>query len=166
LSVVDLRYRSRVVIRHDVAFSRWDTCAFQEGLADYGGVVGSDSEWWRTYFETAPRTTGVKGKIEGHVAATFLDLIDWENEEDDQTDLSSRYVFDVFKTCEVRVSSWKQRNDVSDFVWCLENRVSAWLHGRIFPEIDAPRYVREQAREPSDWDPDEIRSTWRQNLER
>ncbi|MDE2975661.1 MAG: hypothetical protein OXU64_13230 [Gemmatimonadota bacterium] len=142
------------------------TCAFQEGVADYGGVVGSESEAWETYFENFRTSRGVKGKIEGHVAATFLDLIDLNNENNDQTDLTSRYIFPVFKTCEVNVSSWKKRNDVSDFVWCLEGRVDATLHRRIFPGINPPRYVREKATEPSDWDADEIRSTWLQNLER
>ena len=142
------------------------TCAFSEGLADYGGVVGSDSEWWRDYFEDFSTSRGVKGKIEGHVAATFLDLIDWDNERNDSTDLSARYIFGVFTTCEVKVSKWKKRNDVSDFVWCLENRINSSLHRSIFPGISTPRYVREKATEPSDWDASEIRSTWRQNLER
>ncbi len=153
--------------RHYISVPSSYTCAFQEGVADYGGVVGSDSEWWRDYFEDFETRRGIKGMIEGHVAATFLDLIDWENEDNDKTDLSARYIFKVFTTCEVKpFSGWRKRNDVSDFVWCLENRVNSTLHRRIFPGITPPRYVREKAREPSDWDANEIRSTWLQNLER
>ena len=141
------------------------TCAFSEGLADYGGAVGSNGErWdWETYDDGEP---GTKGKIEGYVAALFHDLIDWENEDGDETSLYSRYVIKVFKTCRVKPSrSWMKRNDVSDFVWCLENRVNSTVHRENFPGINPPGQVSEQATEPSDWDADDIRSTWLLNLE-
>jgi len=56
------------------------------------------------------------------------------------------------------------RNDVSDFVWCLENRIDGTEHGNRFPGISVPDQVREAASEPSDWDADEIRATWIQNV--
>lgn len=142
------------------------TCAFSEGLADYGGVIGSGGDFRRYFEEFDNAEPGVKGKIEGHVAALFMDLIDDEDEEGDKTSLYSRYVIDVFKTCRVNVSSWKDRNDVSDFVWCLERSPNNALHRRHFPGIDPPRRVSEQAKEPPDWDRAKIRSTWLHNLKR
>ena len=53
---------------------------------------------------------------------------------------------------------------MSDFVWCLENRVNATVHRQHFPGINPPRYVSEEATEPSDWNADDIRSTWLLNL--
>ena len=54
------------------------TCAFSEGLADYGGVIGSGGDFRRYFEEFDNAEPGVKGKIEGHVAALFMDLIDDE----------------------------------------------------------------------------------------
>ena len=76
---------------------------------------------------------------------------------------------DVFATCEVKHPHWffgdcKDRNDVSDFVWCLENRVDVLDHKHVFPGIETPDSAREEATEPADWSPDSIRSTWRWNL--
>ena len=56
------------------------------------------------------------------------------------------------------------RNDVSDFVWCLENRIDRPTHWSVFPDIIPPGLVSEGATEPSDWDPEDIRSTWLLNL--
>ena len=76
----------------------------------------------------------------------------------------------VFATCEIQIRrrfrpDWEDRNDVSDFVWCLENRADASVHGRIFPGIGTPDSAREEATEPSDWSPDSIRLTWLWNLD-
>ena len=68
----------------------------------------------------------------------------------------------VLRTC--RVSGFSQRNDVSDFVWCLENRVDDDVHDDNFPGIGAPSDATEAAYEPDDWDADDIRSTWLLNV--
>lgn len=144
------------------------TCAFAEGLADYGGTVGSyydgrdsltNDEYWEDWDYGIGRP---KGKIEGYIAALFHDLVDGGDEVGDSTEYSARYVAKVFKTCFVLTGLW--RNDVSDFVWCLENRVNSSVHRRVFPGISPPSFVFEGATEPSDWDPDDIRSTWLLNL--
>ena len=71
----------------------------------------------------------------------------------------------VFKSCRVTVNgALKKRNDVSDFVWCLENRVNEDVHNANFPGIAAPQRVRESASEPSDWSAADIRATWRKNV--
>ena len=71
----------------------------------------------------------------------------------------------VFKTCETKgLVFWSDRNDVSDFVWCLENRVNKNVHNSRFPGIGAPRNVRESATEPDGWGEDDIRSTWIKNV--
>ena len=48
---------------------------------------------------------------------------------------------------------------MSDFVWCLENRVNDIVHNSNFPGISAPDNPTEGASEPSDWDADDIRRT-------
>lgn len=63
--------------------------------------------------------------------------------------------------------SWdgKQSRDVTDFVWCLENRVNEDVHESAFPDgPSAPGRVSESASEPDDWDADDIRSTWQKNV--
>ena len=90
-------------------------------------------------------------------------------EPEDKTTYPSRYVMKVFATCEVEYPSWlpgdwEKRNDVADFVWCLENRVDTVLHNSTFPGIGVPHDSRENATEPSDWHPDSIRSTWKHNM--
>ena len=105
-----------------------------------------------------------KPEIEGHVAAVFHDLIDREDEEGDSTAYSSRYVIKVFKTCETKLRGWRKRNDVGDFVWCLENRVNRAVHRLRFPRTAVPWDAREKAREPAGWNNNHIRSTWLHNL--
>ena len=77
----------------------------------------------------------------------------------DSTDYSARYVAKVFETCRVSFGPRRvyKRSRVSDFVWCLENRVNSSVHNALFPGTPAPRSVSERATEPSDWDPDDIR---------
>lgn len=99
---------------------------------------------------------------EGNVAALFHDLIDEANEGDDETSYSANYVAHVLRTC--RVSFLYRINDVSDFVWCLEDRVDEDVHDDNFPGITAPTDATAVATKPDDWDADDIRSTWRQNV--
>ncbi len=133
-------------------------CAFKEGFASYAGSIGRQQpgQW-----EKLRNTNGIPGKIEGHVAALFTDLIDSADEGDDRTNYPAHYVSEVLRTCRVDGS---KRNDVSDFVWCLENRVSEIVHNSNFPGIGAPDNATEGASEPSDWDADDIRRTWIQNV--
>ena len=167
-------------------------CAFAEGLADYGGFVGaSDDPRWEDRFrdletldcsnigsEYQCEKPGTKPKIEAFVAALFNDMIDAPTqgiagfrhlEPEDKTHYGSRYVMHVFATCEVKYRKrfrpdWEDRNDVADFVWCLENRVDTSVHEPVFPGIKTPHDVREKAIEPWDWNADSIRSTWLLNL--
>ena len=153
---------------HYVARESSYQCAFKEGLADYGGTVGDpedpnppyDWEDWST------NNSGTKGKIEGYIAALFHDLIDGGTESGDLTSYPADYIADVFESCWITNSAGRrfQRNDVSDFVWCLENRVDDDVHDDHFPGIDAPNSVSESATKPDDWDPDDIRSTWLKNV--
>ncbi|MCE2398927.1 MAG: hypothetical protein J4F34_07845, partial [Gemmatimonadetes bacterium] len=156
------------------------TCAFSEGLAHYGGWAGvSDdtSEW--SWEEVTHTNHPPDPKSTFSVARLFHDLIDGAKsilerpdsvaEPEDRTQLDARYIMDVFATCEVNIprrgdDNWEDRNDVSDFVWCLENRIDTPYHTSVFPGIETPHDVRETAREPSDWDADSIRSTWLWNL--
>ena len=167
-------------------------CAWSEGLANYGGNVGApddpiahvwaletirDSVFVKDsgYLPTRP-----KPKVEAHVAALLHDLIDGAtgsdsttldvDEPEDKTQYSARYVMKVFATCEIMIPRrglphWIVRSDISDFVWCLENRVDSSVHERIFPGIGTPDSAREEATEPSDWNADSIRSTWLWNLD-
>lgn len=155
--------------RHSVFRVSSYTCAFSEGIADYGGDVGAPNDTYlRNGWENFTTSdTGTKGKIEGYVAALFHDLIDGGTETDDETEYSGDYVMTVFKTCYVKVGARRvrsKRNDVSDFVWCLENRVNEDVHDDHFPGISAPKSAHESATEPDDWDADDIRSTWILNV--
>lgn len=140
------------------------TCAFQEGLADYAGSVGAprESTLFGGDYETFS-VTARRAETEGSVAALLRDLIDATNESSDRTTYPARYVFTVFKTC---VSGGAERNDVTDFVWCLENRVDATVHRAHFPTRHLPSSVSERATEPSSWNADNIRSTWIKNVGR
>ncbi|MYA43516.1 MAG: hypothetical protein F4Z31_17450 [Gemmatimonadetes bacterium] len=144
-------------------------CAFMEGLADYGGTVGdpdnsSPRYSWENWTTSNP---GTHGKIEGHVAALFHDLIDGGKETNDETEYDAKYVMTVFRTCRIRWglrNTSAKRNDVSDFVWCLENRVDEDTHDDHFPGIGAPNSASEDATEPDEWDEDDIRKTWIKNV--
>ena len=136
------------------------TCALLEGFADYVGNVGvgQPSAWENLHYSTRP------AEDEGNVGALFTDLIDANNETGDQTTYSGYYVATVFKTCQVNITIWLARNDPSDFVWCLENRVNSTVHTQKFPGISIPYYVLENATEPQGWNADNIRSTWLFNI--
>ena len=53
---------------------------------------------------------------------------------------------------------------MSDFIWCLEERVVSSVHEEHFDDIPTPTDQREDATEPSNHDADDIRATWLQNL--
>lgn len=138
-------------------------CAFSEGFADYSAdaALGTTSVW-----ETGGYTTSLPGRdraeIEGNFAALLNDLIDGTSESEDDTDYSSYYVGSVFESC--RADNVLRKN-VTEFVWCLENRVNSTVHKKEFPHgPSAPNSVRESAHEPSDWDADDIRTVWVRNI--
>ncbi len=143
-------------------------CAFSEGFADYGGYyIDPDdgrTDDIQTRYEDPPN--GDPAEVEGNVAALILDLIDSDSESGDDTNYSPYYIVDVFKSCEVRVKKFgvtltHDRDDVSDYVWCLENRVVKSVHDQKFPGgPKAPESAQESASEPSDWDANDIRTTW------
>ncbi|MCY3704689.1 MAG: hypothetical protein OXH08_04185 [Gammaproteobacteria bacterium] len=151
---------------HPVAEVTSYTCAFQEGIASYGGNIGSPTERPHGDWQSVPNPPNrVAAKIERNVAALFHDLLDADSEPGDRTYYPGRYVMTVFKTCRVtrnRISV--KRDNVSDFVWCLENGVNSEVHGASFPGLPVPRSVRESATEPSGWSASAIRSTWRRNV--
>ncbi|MCE2399192.1 MAG: hypothetical protein J4F34_09245 [Gemmatimonadetes bacterium] len=175
-------------------------CALLEGFAQYAGVIGSDGyrrecfehfgdptkpvrdsiPGWRLCRKEAPH--GQKPKIEGHVAALFLDLTDADNERGDWTTYSGVYIAMVFKTCKVKnrywvgwtlltgniyIYKWWKRINVSNIVWCLERQVDIPVHEEVFPYIKTPRDVTTRGAEryePEDWNLADIRVTWQNNL--
>lgn len=68
-----------------------------------------------------------------------------------------------FSTCERRVGggSWDYRTDVSQLVWCLENRINSQVHNTYFTTA-VPSAVR--ATRGSGWNANDIRDTWTHNL--
>lgn len=153
---------------HDIWTVSSYTCAFQEGIADYGGSVGAPNESRGGVFnyETVADTAPAGAKVEGNVAALFHDLLDSSDEGNDQTNYDGTYVFEVFRTCDVRVGgSWDDRDDVSDFVWCLEEGVNQGVHETHFDDINpTPTDAREWATEPGNHNATHIRNTWIQNV--
>jgi hypothetical protein len=144
-------------------------CAFQEGLADYGGNIGTDEEDWLfgdwEDFDHGPDDVVTKGMVEGYVAAFFWDLTDDTSEEDDETEYDGSYIMEVYETCKAaRPLVFVARDNVTDFVWCLENRINKSVHDANFPGVQAPSRVSESAEEPDEWDAQDIRTTWLLNL--
>ncbi len=157
-------------IDHAVWFTSSYGCALSEGLADYGASVAVPDEN-RIFivvndFDTAMTSAADESpKIEGYVAMMIHDLLDSGSDGNDDSDYSGSYVFQVFKTCDVKVNGvWRDRDDVSDFIWCLEERVVSSVHEEHFDDITTPSDQREYATEPSNHDADDIRATWLQNL--
>ena len=136
-------------------------CALSEGFADYAAsaAINNPSRWESEYPAPSGRDPA---EIEGNIAALLNDLIDTANEGDDSTSYPAYYVGRVFETCRADNTL---RDDVTDFVWCLENRINSTVHDDSFPRgPDAPDNVSESASEPSDWSASDIRDTWLQNV--
>jgi len=150
---------SSCYVAHEIWQVSGYLCAFQEGFADYVGTVGAWGSFESHRNNPDPRT-------EGYIAALFHDLIDSANENNDETTYSASSVATVFRTCQIRVaaggSRWYDRNDVSDFVWCLENRINDDLHDDHFGGVPNPTHQR--LTRSSSFDADDIRKTWLQNL--
>lgn len=144
------------------------SCALQEGIADYGGNVGAPDDQKYGNWENWDDGEGdTPAKIEGYVAAMFHDLLDGGIEKGDKTNHDGTYVMTVFTTCTktyYRISV--ARDNVSDFVWCLENAVTESAHNTNFPGQTVPKAVGEDAIEPTDWNKASIRSTWLLNIGR
>ena len=115
--------------------------------------------------------------MEAWVAALFLDLTDADpregrhgGEEGDDTEYPGKYIAEVLKTCRVQekrlifFKKWRDRDKVSDIVWCLETLVTPSEHEDVFPDVSTPLDVKERAKEPSDWSPGRIRIVWLKNL--
>lgn len=147
--------------RHKIWRKSGYRCAFLEGFADYAANKGA---LWGPNWETPPDSADAESpEVEGWVAALFQDLIDSANEGNDETTYLPSEIATAFKTCDVRVSYvWVDRNDVSDFVWCLENQINNSLHQRHFPGVTVP--TSQRATRGSGWNAGDIRSTWLQNL--
>lgn len=152
---------------HDIWVESSYTCALQEGIADYGASIGAPYEQRGGVYsyETIPSDADDGGEVEGNVAAMFHDLLDSANEGQDQTHYNGRYVLGVFRTCEIRMdNAWRDRNDVSDIVWCLEEGVDARAHERHFGDLPTPAAAREDATEPGSHSATHIRNTWVQDV--
>ena len=135
-------------------------CALKEGLADYGGDLGAYGHTYR-WEQNYPVSGNPKGKVEGNVAAFIRDLIDSTNDGDDTISYPRSFVFGTFKVC--RTPSAK-RDDTADFAWCLEKRVVKSVHDDHFPGLSAPSGVVGLGNTPDDWDPDDVRKVWIQNV--
>ncbi|MCY4647734.1 MAG: hypothetical protein OXE73_12765 [Gammaproteobacteria bacterium] len=146
---------------HDIPEPSNYKCAFSEGFADYAGNIGQGNpEWWE--YKHYTKSGHDEAEIEGNIAALLHDLIDSNADSSDRTNYPADYIADVFETCR---ASGSKRNNVTDFVWCLENRINGAVHNSGFPRgPDAPSKVRESATEPDDWDEDDIRAVWWKNV--
>lgn len=144
-------------------------CALQEGFADYAGNIAvgyHPHNWnWENPESNRGNNQDPNPEIEGYVAALFWDLTDSANDGNDRTNYSASQVATALRTCEVRIvanGAWLDRDDVSDFVWCLENRIEASVHERHFDDVPTP--VAQRATRGSGWSASNIRSTWLQNI--
>lgn len=136
-------------------------CALQEGIADYLGDIGSPRPGyggWESFHEAAP-SHRAEAEIEGNVAALFHDLIDDTGESGDEVELRARDVMRVFKSC--RTSDGK-RDNIGAFVWCMEDRFDLSIHQRHFPHLNSQR--NPSSTRPSNWNANDIRTTWIKNI--
>ena len=62
------------------------------------------------------------------------------------------------------IPRWDDRDDVSDYVWCLEEAVNEDVHEDNFPGVTTPTNARDNAGRPSGWNANDIRRTWRKNV--
>ena len=146
------KYPSYPVGKEIPAVASWDYAA--------SAALNNASRWESVNYPVPSGRDAAE--IEGYVAALLNDLIDSASDGDDSTSYPVSYVTRVFETCR---ADGTLRDDVTDFVWCLENRVNSTVHDDSFPHgPDAPDRVRESASEPSDWSASEIRDTWLQNV--
>ena len=180
-------------LNHSLDSEESHKCALQEGFANYAGTVGSGG-YREDCFERfgEPRNeqdkrdkresactieSDRKPKVEGYVAALFVDLTDDTWEKGDWTEYPGKYVAEVFKTCHVKnrynmpwpipdVHIWWRGTNVSNIVWCLERGITPVYHedDSVFGDIRTPVDVREGATEPPGWNRGHIRSTWLHNL--
>ena len=142
-------------------------CALLEGFADYAankaiGYHPLGRNWENPKASTNDNDEDPNPEIEGYVAALLWDLTDSANDGNDQTNYSVSSVGTAFKTCDIFVTGWAARNDVSDFVWCMEDRINSTLHEDHFSGVPTP--TNQNATRGSGWNADHIRSTWLQNL--
>ena len=106
------------------------------------------------------------------MGSLILDLIDEYDgtEATDSTSYAASYIANVFASCTVQLDEGggrDKRDDVTDFIWCLEGRVNKKLHEKHFPTGPAPPLnAKESATEPDDWNADHIRATWLLNVKR
>ena len=136
-------------------------CAFSEGFADYAGHVGTGypAYWEGKHYSVSGHDDA---EIEGNFAALLHDLIDSEEDGNDETNYPEDFVADVFETCR---ANGVKRNDVTDFVWCMENRINSNVHNNHFPSgPSAPSSVSRSASDPGDFNADDVRATWIQNI--
>ncbi len=146
---------------HDIDQGSSYTCALSEGFADYAANVGrGDPQHWEYKHYTDSGYDDAE--IEGNIAALLHDLIDSNADSSDRTSYPADYIADVFETCR---AGGRKRNDVTDLVWCLENRVNEDVHDSGFPRgPDAPPSASESATEPGTWNVAHIRAVWWKNV--
>lgn len=146
---------------HEISKPSSYQCAFSEGFADYAASVGtgSPSDWESRHYTKSGHD---EAEIEGNVTALFHDLIDGVKDGNDDTSYPADFIADVFETCR---ASGRKRDDTTDFVWCMENRVNSTVHNSHFPRgPSAPSRVSRTATNPRGWSADKIRETWKQNI--
>lgn len=157
------------------------SCGFVEGFADFfaawiGGAGMSNYYYGDHAIESNPsRTVGDGSKVEGAVAALFLDMVDGpsdpdaasggsDNVDDDTMQWSGTYVADLIRTCEYGVDPRYTQIDGADhFAYCAERNKDAW-QANPYGSWRKYGYVGEGAAEPASWTAAKVRASWRYNF--
>lgn len=138
------------------------SCALVEGFADYAGTVGSQfnpyvqGNDWETFSCASPAP-----KDEGCFAALLHDIVDGTSESGDAIDYTGSFAAGTLGACEVKRGSWQAIGGTDDYVWCLEKRVDATVHGIEFSSSAPTDARRSGVGDPSGFNADSVRTTWR-----
>ncbi|MGH7468597.1 MAG: hypothetical protein ACRENP_11605 [Longimicrobiales bacterium] len=156
-------------------------CAYAEGFAEYfaAAILGSGVSVEYSDFEAGydlltnsndstadsnyPDPNGAR--VEGAVAAMFLDLTDPANETHDDVQFPGSYIASLIETCSVNYGGGSEPGTgVDHFIRCLEKQLDSGISSLFWPRTATPTSYSESATEPGSWNLTKIRTLWLKNL--
>ena len=137
-------------------------CALSEGFANFFSVFLTGS--FLASFEAGYHTPGVPNPTtEGAVAATFLDLVDPENEPHDAAQWS--YLPQLVGSCQTRtiLGAWVRASGIDQITYCLEQDIDPFV-APLHPQRVPPTSWQHSASTPGTWSKAKARSVWYHNI--
>lgn len=145
---------------HNIDEASNASCAYTEGFADYVGA------WFTGYlgsfFASGAWQPDKNGVTDGNIIEGAFASWLWN-----MGVYSGTYIADVIATCRVVAGSVLTPATGPDhFTYCFENRIDSLVTGNpaYFPGRVDPTLFLEDATEPGNWNADNIRTVWVNNL--